>query len=57
MSKKKHFIKRKVFGQTVVEMRTNAPMNERLTTAKGTITFRDKSKYNRATERRANKAR
>lgn len=52
---KKHYVKKKVFGQTVVEVKQNAPMSERLVTAKGTITFRDKSKWYKATERRQNK--
>lgn len=52
---RKHYVKRKVFGQTVVEVKQNAPMSERLVTAKGTISFRDKSKWHKATERRKNK--
>lgn len=52
---KKHYVKKKVFGQTIVECHTNAPMDERCVTAKGTISFRDKSKWHKATERRKNK--
>ena len=52
---KKHYVKKKIFGQIVVECHENAPMSERCVTAKGTISFRDKSKYHRATERRLNK--
>lgn len=52
---KKHYVKKKIFGQTVVEVKQNAPMSERLVTAKGTISFRDKSKWHKATERRKNK--
>ena len=52
---KKHYKKKKVFGQKVLEVRQNLPMSERLVTAKGTIAFRDKSKYHRPSARRSNK--
>ena len=52
---KKHFKVRKIFGQRVVEIKQNAPMTERLKTAKGTIAFKDKTKYNRPVQRRNNK--
>lgn len=52
---KKHYSKKKIFGQKILEITQNAPMSERLVTAKGTITFRDKSKWHKATERRKNK--
>lgn len=44
---KKHYIKRKLFGVTVVECHQSKPVEERLKLPHSTITFRDKTKYRR----------
>lgn len=45
--KKKHYFRRKLFGVSVVEVHQNKPYSERPKLPKGTITFRDKTKYRR----------